>query len=191
MNSLARVTIALLLLGGCAQGSEGSGSALGSGPSPNARDVDGCPVTVPERGFVPPKPYPSEPPVLPEPFRDVWYGNPGLWIMLDANGSVWDLPVAEDGHVGNKTLWFSENFTLSAVEDFSGDADVAITAVRLDGPAPPVAERGGVPSFNREIRNFMLVGLELPQPGCWEVTARYQGAELSYVLYVEDSRSSP
>jgi hypothetical protein len=47
-----------------------------------------------------------------------------------------------------------------------------------------VGPRG--PSFNRDIKNFILVGLGLPEPGCWEVTAEYKGAELSYVLFVED-----
>jgi hypothetical protein len=49
-----------------------------------------------------------------------------------------------------------------------------------------VVEEGGVPSFNRYVKNFMLVGLGLPEPGCWEVTATYTGAELTYVLWVED-----
>jgi hypothetical protein len=39
-----------------------------------------------------------------------------------------------------------------------------------------VVQEGGVPSFNRDIKNFLLVGLGLPEPGCWEVTARYKGA---------------
>lgn len=144
---------------------------------------DACPVTVPPQpGLVPPEPYPPEPP-----FEEVWYGTPELWTVLDPNGAVWsDIPVAKDGHVGDKTLWFSENFSTAEGEDFSGNADITVTAVHLDGSAPTVAEEGGVPSFNREIKNFMLVGLVLPEPGCWEVTARYQGAELTYVLEVEE-----
>jgi hypothetical protein len=152
-----------------------------------------CPVTVPpEPGLVPPEPYPPEPPLQPKPFRAVWYGTPELWTKLDHNGAVWkDIPVARDGHVGNKTLWFSENFSTAEGEDFSGDGRITVTAVHLDGSAPKVVEKGpGVPSFNRDIKNFILVGLILPEPGCWEITARYKGAELSYVLFVED-RSRP
>ena len=88
--------------------------------------------------------------------------------------------------MGDKTLWFSENFSTAEGEDFSGDADITLTAVRLDGAAPKAVEEGGGPSFNRDIKNFMLVGLGLPEPGCWQVTASYKGAELSYVLLVED-----
>jgi hypothetical protein len=83
-------------------------------------------------------------------------------------------------------LWFSENFSTAEGEDFSGDADITLTAVRLDASAPTVVQAGGQPSFNRDIKNFMLVPLGLPEPGCWELTARYRGAELTYVLQVEE-----
>jgi hypothetical protein len=143
---------------------------------------NGCPVTVPPRpGLVPPDPYPSEPP-----FKQVWYGTAELWTILDANGAVWrDLSVGKDGSVGNKTLWFSERFSTAENEDFAGNADLAVTAERLDGPARTVVAEGGAPSFNRDTKNFMLVGLNLPKPGCWEVTASYRGAELAYVLQVD------
>ena len=141
-----------------------------------------CPVTVPSReGFVPVEPYPPEPP-----FEQVWYGTQELWTNLDPNGEVWrDLPVETDGSVGDKTLWFSKNFSTEERADFSGNADITVTAVHLDGSAPTVIEEGGVPSFDRDIKNFILVGLVLPEPGCWEVTASYQRAELTYVLQVE------
>lgn len=183
MNPIPAVTITLLLLSGCAVAPASNASLGGSSPSPTTRDVDGCPVTVPPKpGLVPPEPYPSEPP-----FGDLWYGTSELWISLDPNGAVWSgLPVAEDGSVGDKTLWFSENFSTAEGEDFSGNADITVTAVHLDGSAPTVVEEGGVPSFNRDIKNFLLVGLGLPEPGCWEVTASYQGAELTYVLHVEN-----
>ncbi len=168
----------------------GPATAETPSPSPTSRLVDGCAVTLPpEPAFVPPQPYPSRfpNPNVPDADDSQWYGTPELWTILDHDGAVWrDLPVAEDGHVGDKTLWFSENFSTAEGEDFSGDADITITAVHLDGSAATVVEQGGVPSFNPSIKNFMLVGLALPEPGCWELTASYQGAELSYVLLVED-----
>jgi hypothetical protein len=98
---------------------------------------------------------------------------------------VWSLPVGKDGHVGDKTLWFSEKFSTAEGENFSGNADITIAAVHLDGSAPKVVQEGGVPSFNAHVHNFILVGLEVPEPGCWEITARYEGAELSYVMLVK------
>ena len=88
----------------------------------------------PQPGFVPPEPYPSEPP-----FEQVWYGTAELWTILDPNGAVWrDLPVGKDGSVGDKTLWFSERFSTAEDEDFTGNADITVTAERLDGPARKV-----------------------------------------------------
>lgn len=144
--------------------------------------ADTCPVTAPPQpGFVPPEPYPPEPP-----FEEVWYGTPGLWTNLEPNGQAWkDIPAEPDGSVGNKTLWWSKDFSTKEGEDFSGNVDITVTAVHLDGSAHTVVVEGGVPSFKRDIGNFMLVGLVLPEPGCWEVTASYQGAELAYVLHVE------
>jgi hypothetical protein len=187
MNPIVSTSIILLLLGGCgvAPGSPSSVRQQGSvNPTPTTRDVEGCPVTVPPQpSFTPPEPYPLEPG-----FENVWYGNSELWTILDANGAVWrDLPVGKGPHaVGDKTLWFSESFSTAEGEDFSGDAEITLTAVDLDGSLPKVVMEGGVPSFNPGIRNFMLVGLGLPRPGCWEVTASYHGAELTYVLFVED-----
>jgi hypothetical protein len=178
------VTVGLVTA--CGAPSSSSIAAANAGRAPEgshpSRNVDGCQVTVPPQpGFVPPEPYPPEPPL-----EQVWYGSPELWTLLDSGPAVWQgLPVGEDGHVGDKTLWFSETFSTAAGEDFSGDADITLTAVHLDGSARTVVQRGGVPSFNRGIKNFMLVGLTVPEPGCWEVTATYRGAELSYVFLVK------
>jgi hypothetical protein len=178
----------VLMFSACARVSErGDASTLGSTPGLDPASSAGpnsCPVTVPPQpGLVPTDPYPPEPP-----FGEVWYGIPGLWTILDANGAVWrGLPVGTGPHaVGDKTLWFSENFSTAEGEDFSGDTDITLTAVDLDGSSPTVVQEGGVPSFNRDIKNFLLVPLGLPEPGCWEITARYKEAELTYVLQVEE-----
>lgn len=184
MRTIIAGLVGGLMISACAAGASERGDILTPGLTPgSSASPNTCPVTVPPQpGLVPPAPYPPEPP-----FEQVWYGTPELWTILDANGAVWrDLPVGKGPHaVGDKTLWFSENFSTAEGEDFSGDADITLTAVLLDASAPTVVQEGGVPSFNRDIKNFMLVPLGLPGPGCWEVTASYQGAELTYVLQVE------
>jgi hypothetical protein len=45
-------------------------------------------------------------------------------------------------------------------------------------------EAGGGGGFREDIGSFILVGIEIPA-GCWELTARYGDAELSYVVLVE------
>ena len=182
----AAVTVVLVTGCGGPSSSDLGPANAGQSPEPSAtsREMDGCPVTVPpQSGFVPPKPYPPEPP-----FEEVWYGTAELWTLLDPNGAVWTgLPVGKGPHaVGDKTVWFSENFSTAEGEDFSGNADITLTAVHLDGSARTVVQEGGVPSFNRGIKNFMLVPLGLPEPGCWELTATYRGAELSYVFLIKE-----
>ncbi len=188
IGALVVISAVVGLVASCASPSSSPTRLAGGGaspaPSPSSREVDGCPVTVPPQpGFVPPERYPAEPSS-----DGAWYGTRDLWTILDSNGAIWrDLPVGKGPHaIGDKTLWFSERFSTAEDEDFSGNADITITAVHLDGSGRKVVEEGGVPSFNRYIKNFMLVGLGVPEPGCWEVTARYQGAELSYVMLVKD-----
>lgn len=176
------MTVSLaLLLAACGFAPATERSRAGSSPSPSTRDIQGCPVTIPPRpGFTPPKPYPPDPG-----FGKVWHGSPALWTKLEPDGQIWrDIPVGKDGSIGDKMLWFSTKFSTASNEDFSGNAEITITAERLDAFGPKVVQEGAVPSFNRDIKNFMLTGVGL-QPGCWEVTATYQGAELAYTLMVK------
>ena len=207
VKTVVLALVTSLLVAGCAGVDErGSAQATGMEVPAAAGSATSCPVTVPTPGFVPPEPYPSEPPL-----GQVWYGTRGLWTLLDPEPVIWrlgSLPVDEgmvgdrtewDGPplpnldalpvdeemVGDRTLWFSEGFSTAADEDFSGDPSITLTATRLDAPAPVVRYDHGVPSFDEGIKNFLLVGLELPaEPGCWRVTATYHGAELTYVLEV-------
>ena len=137
-------------------------------------------MTIPP-GFVPPQPYPSDPSI-----DGVWYGTPDLWTILDSNGAVWDLPVGKDGHVGDKTLWFNERFSSPEGEDSSGNTVITVTARNLERSEPEAVQKGEGLAFNSHVRHFVLIGLEVPKPGCWEVTARYEEAELSYVMLVKD-----
>jgi len=166
-----------LVFSACASGpSEREGSTRASPTEPSV-----CSVTVPPASpFVPPDPYPQEASA-----GGVWYGTAELWTVLEPDGAVWShLPVAQDGSLGDKTLWWSRDYSSTLHEDFDGDADITVRAVRLDGPAPSVVEGPGVPSHHAADGNFLLVGLEVPRPGCWEVTARYRGAELTYTMSV-------
>jgi hypothetical protein len=39
-------------------------------------------------------------------------------------------------------------------------------------------------SFREDLGEFMMMGMSIPR-GCWELTARYGDAELSYVVLVQ------
>jgi hypothetical protein len=99
--------------------------------------------------------------------------------MLDPEGEMWeDLP-EDDGRFTQKTFWWSDAYP--AKEQPS--PPITLTGRRLDGPGS--FEAGGRGGGSRgDIGSFMLVGIEIPA-GCWELTATYRGAELSYVVLVK------
>jgi hypothetical protein len=180
--------VAVVILGvvtACGNPSSPSIASANSGQSPEAspssREIDGCLVTIPQQpGFVPPKPYPLQPPDL---YQSVWYGSAPLWTMVDPDGEVWqNLPDDDDdGKLTQKTFWWSEAYPATE-EPYP---PITLTGRRLDRPGS--FETGGPAGggFREDIGDFILVGLEIPA-GCWELTATYRGAELSYVLLVKD-----
>jgi hypothetical protein len=128
-----------------------------------------CAVTNPsEQPFVPPKPYKTGTGIN-------WFGTDKLWTYLPRNGISGQ---------GEKTLWFREEWSHYSrwIPDESA-LKLTITARRLDAPTPP-PEISAAPTFNRDWKAFMLGGISLPTPGCWEITGRYEDAEVQYVEWV-------
>jgi hypothetical protein len=159
------------------------GPASGETPSSSSssREVDGCPVTVPpDPAFVPPEPYPSRPPDL---YDKEWYGTAELWTWLGSEGEVWQ-DLADDngdGMLSEKTFWWSEELA-------SGGrlTPITVAARRLDGPGSFRVTAPGGGGYRADIRSFMLVGVKI-RAGCWELTARYRNAELSYVVLIKEA----
>ncbi len=143
---------------------------------------DACPLTIPPQpGLVPPEPYSPQAPDL---YQAVWYGTSALWTMLAPEGEVWwGLPRDDDGTLGNKTFWWSDSYSGTNV----GEAPITVSGQQLDGSA--TFEVGGTGSagggFREDIGSFILVPVGIPAGGCWELTARYRDAELSYVVLVQ------
>jgi hypothetical protein len=146
---------------------------------------ESCPVTVPgDNAFTPASEAPEGPPSV---YEVIWFGTPELWTMVNPQGAVWrGLPVGPDGDVGEKTFWWSENYSPADPGEFT------VTAEHLNGSAPTIkgAKPGGS-GFNPFMlapthESVTVVGVELPEPGCWELTAVYKGATLSYVVWVSD-----
>lgn len=62
---------------------------------------------------------------------------------------------------------------------------LTVVGTRLDGSGIFTAD----PATNAERDDFgeaMLVGLEIPSAGCWQITATYDDAVLSYVVLITD-----
>lgn len=141
-------------------------------PEPYAPGFD-CPVTQPPTpGFQPPDGYP------PEPNLDdaVWFGTEALWTVL---------PV--DGYYGQrKSVWWSTSFPGGPQEP---QPDIDVTWERLDlrdsSKQSFTTNAGrGTNAHTPEDGWFMIAGTDPADPGCWQVTAKYKGAELSYVYEI-------
>ena len=130
-----------------------------------------CPVTQPPKTpFIPPEPWPSQPPGE----GQFWLGDSGLWTALPISGSWRQLAL------GEKFWWWSEKF------DVAEDAmpDLTVTARRLDGDVPSFQVSEATNGYHESFNLAMLIGVELASPGCWEFTGQYKGHQLSFVLWV-------
>lgn len=131
-----------------------------------------CPLTTqPQQPFTPPAPYPPNAPYA----GQFWYGTEALWTMLPADGR-WD----QLAH-GEKVWWWRAGY--DGTEE--PQPELQVTARRLDGKAR--VAQSGPPATNGYHRDFhwaMLTGLEVAGSGCWEITGRYQGEELTFVVSV-------
>jgi hypothetical protein len=129
-----------------------------------------CPVTKPsDHPFVPPPPY------RPSPGFAFWFGTDTLWTTLMGDGISGQ---------GEKSFWFSQEWShyRSWIPDEIAKK-LTITARRLDAPTPPPEISAG-PTFNQDWKAFMLGGISFPTPGCWEITGRYEDAEVQFVVWV-------
>jgi hypothetical protein len=54
----------------------------------------------------------------------------------------------------------------------------------LDASAPPLHASKATNAFAHDIQSAMLVGVDVPTAGCWEITGRYGGHELSFTVWV-------
>jgi hypothetical protein len=79
----------------------------------------------------------------------------------------------------DKWLWWRDGYRAAEEQE----PELVVTAVRLGESSPPVvidnATNASGPGWEA-----MLVGMEFPAPGCWEVVGRYRGQELKFVFEV-------
>ena len=147
------------------QGGRGADNALRSTSA-------SCPITKPSDScFAPPAPYPAE-----APSGGFFFGTSKLWALL------WrDCQSATNG--GNKTVWWSEGY--------KGKADpqpkLMITGQRWNTEDPPVVvtDHGNGAWVEGRPYYFITASVRLPGAGCWQITARLYGAELKFVVWLD------
>jgi hypothetical protein len=59
-----------------------------------------------------------------------------------------------------------------------------VTGRRLDAPALRLAADRASDGWVHPDQPFMVVGINFPTLGCWEVTGRYRHQELTFVVWV-------
>jgi hypothetical protein len=141
---------------------------------PSAPPAD-CPITVPpEPPFVPPPPYDQLG------FEgEFWYGSNALWTAARHNGTWEALPHNPGGYT-QKVFWWREGYVWTE----EPEPNLEVTAERLDAEAPSVHVLKGTNAYAADIGSAMLVGVDLPTLGCWKITGKYGGTELSFVVWV-------
>jgi len=137
-----------------------------------------CHLTKPTHSFVPPAGYPA-PARPPDSYDAGWYGTARLWTMLRHAGEVWyGLPNGADG-LGQKTFWWSADFDVN----HENQPAISVTGRQLDGPGRFSSPAPGT-NAEADFGSAMLIGVGIPTTGCWQITATYRRATLSYVAWV-------
>jgi hypothetical protein len=142
------------------------------------RKPDGVPSTCPvtslfDKPLVPPYPYP------PNPYPGgSWFGSDRLWIV--GPPVVWkglSHSTPNDPTFTQKMQWWRQGYD-PRIEPIP---KLKITGRRLDAPARPLITEV---SSTDGARPSMMVGMNFPTLGCWEITGRYEDDELTFVVWI-------
>jgi hypothetical protein len=170
---------AVLLLTSCGPVADRAVAAPPVAPPATATDPGGCPITRPQQPqFVPPAPQSA---ILSGEF---WYGTPSLWTSLRPDGT-WQLSHRE-GAYGQKVFWWRQGYNWRA----EPEPPLTVTGRRIDAPASPLVASTATNAYAADIGSAMLVGVEMPVAGCWQITGylrepgNLRGAQLSFIVWV-------
>jgi hypothetical protein len=111
----------------------------------------------------------------PFPSSGNWYGSEALAVQLPSSGT-W--PTTEPGAlIAVKLFWWSAGFKPGA------ESNLSVTLKKLSGaPASAVVSRA-TNAYAESLGGWtMLTGIDFPAAGCWEITGRYLGQELKFVV---------
>ena len=135
-----------------------------------------CPVTrPPDLPFTPPEPYPSA-----APGGQFWFGSSDLWTAIPQDGIWSGLPENSAGF-SQKVFWWRAGYDPGD----EPEPDLVLTGRTLDSSLVTLLASQATQAEAPDIGSAMLVGVEFPAPGCWEISGRYAGSELSFVIWIE------
>ena len=157
-----------LFLGGCFDGAQESGrrtaetTTHGAVSTQSSSEAEPCPVTRPN-GNLPPGETSTS--------GSRYLGNGALWTELYPNPfRPRPEDVHADGSIVLKVPWWRGVI-----------GRLTIAGRRLDGDAPPAS--AWIPTgYGRT--GFQSTAVTYPTPGCWEVTGRAGGANLTFISLI-------
>lgn len=130
-----------------------------------------CPTTVaPSGSFAEPSPSSAS---------RFWYGSEALAVLLNRSGT-WQ-GMGPRNNYRNKLFWWRQGY-IGATEP---RPELIVSGRKLDGEAPPANVSRATNAYHKDFGGWaMLVMVEFPASGCWEVTGQYKGQTASFVVDV-------
>jgi hypothetical protein len=133
-----------------------------------------CPVTIAQA-------TPFAVPSVPSPTR-FWFGDESLAVLLSTN-AAWH-GMGSRNRYRDKLFWRRRGYH-GATEQ---RPKLTVTGRRLDGEAPAARASRATNAHHPDFGGWaMLVMMEFPTAGCWEVTGEYRGEKLAFVVQVGGS----
>ena len=110
-----------------------------------------------------------------------WYGDEKLAVLLKAGGRWRGMGPTRSYR--DKLFWWRQGYDGSV----ELQPALVVTGRRLDGTAPALATPRATNAKHADFGGWaMLVGLEFPSSGCWQVTGAYGSQKLSFVVDVRE-----
>ena len=108
-----------------------------------------------------------------------WYGSEDLAVLL-RRGGTWR-GMGPSHNYRTKLVWWRQGYS-GAPEP---RPELVVSGRRLDGEAPPATVSRATSCHHMDFGGWaMLVMVEFPASGCWEVTGQYKGKVASFVVEV-------
>jgi len=137
-------------------------------------DVSTCPVTIPSTPSIdgPFDPWP----------HGAWYGSNALAVLIRADGN-W-IGMGAEHNYRDKQWWWSADYDGRTEQNLG----LVVTARRMDNESI-VADISQATAGSRDDWRgpVMLVGVEFPTTGCWEIRGEYRGQVVTFVVKVKDA----
>ncbi len=137
---------------------------------------ESCPVTIATAPSIdgPFDPWP----------HGAWYGSDALAVLIRTDGK-W-MGMGAEHNYRDKQWWWSEDYD-SRTEQNLG---LVVTGRRL-GNQSSVADISQATAGSRDDWRgpVMLVGVEFPSTGCWEIRGEYRGQVVTFIVDVIDTHA--